>query len=420
MSPREPSPAQREVLDAIAERGVGIVNRAVAWADIPSGSRNFNGLEDQRIALAQVLGALPGELESVALAPTVEVDAAGREVELAHPDALRLTVRPEAPVQVVLTGHYDTVYPAESAFRHVATRADGALNGPGIADMKGGLSVMLAALEAFEGFAGRDSLGYRVLLSPDEELGSPASRALLAELGGLGHVGLTYEPALGDGALAAARKGSGNFHVLIQGRAAHAGRDFASCRNAVAAAARLGARLADLNGAREGVTLNLARLDGGGPLNVVPDTAVLRFNVRAPRRADLEWVEGQIEEAVAASQGDGLVARLFGGYTRPPKPILDAQRRLFEAIAQTGAMLGQEIAWKASGGVCEGNNLFAAGLPNADSLGVRGGDIHSDAEHAWPDSFVERAQLSALILMRLAEGEIDGPALRAALAQELG
>jgi glutamate carboxypeptidase len=420
MSTGEPSPAQREVLDAIAERGTGIVNRAVEWADIPSGSRNFEGLESQRIALAQVLGGLPGELETIPLAPTVEVDPAGREVELAHPDALRLTVRPEAPIQVVLTGHYDTVYGADSAFRHVATRGDGALNGPGIADMKGGLSVMLAALEAFEGFAGKDALGYRVLLSPDEELGSPASRALLAELGRLGHVGLTYEPALGDGALAAARKGSGNFHVLIQGRAAHAGRDFASGRNAVASAARLGARLADLNGVREGVTLNLAKLDGGGPLNVVPDTAVLRFNVRAPRPADLEWAEAEIEAAVAASQVDGLVARLFGGFTRPPKPFVDAQRRLFEAIARTGALIGQEVSWKASGGVCEGNNLFAAGLPNADSLGVRGGDIHSDHEHAWPDSFVERAQLSALILMRLATGEIDGPALRAALAQELG
>ena len=412
-----PSPAQQAVLEAVADRGVEIVNRAVAWADIPSGSRNFGGLEEQRIALAQVLGGLPGALETVPLAPTVEVDAAGREVALAHPDALRLTVRPEAPVQVVLTGHYDTVYAADSAFRHVSTRNDGALHGPGIADMKGGLSVMLAALEAFEGFDGRDALGYRVLLSPDEELGSPASRALLAELGRLGHVGLTYEPALGDGALAAARKGSGNFHVLIIGKAAHAGRDFLSGRNAVAAAARLATRLADLNGGREGVTLNVARIDGGGPLNVVPDTAVLRFNVRAPQPADLDWAQAQIEAAVAAAQGDGLIARLFGGFTRPPKPFVAAQQRLFEAIAETGGMIGQEIAWAASGGVCEGNNLFAAGLPNADSLGVRGGAIHSDQEHAWPDSFVERAQLSALILMRLATGEIDGPGLRAALAE---
>jgi glutamate carboxypeptidase len=413
-----PTTAQATVLDSIGARGTEIVNRAVGWADIASGSRNIEGLEAQRVALAQVLGGLPGVLESMPVRPTIEIDAAGREVELAHTDALRLTVRPEARVQVVLTGHYDTVYPVGSPF-HMSTREDGALHGPGIADMKGGISVMLAALEAFETFEDKDAVGYRVLLSPDEELGSPASAPLLAELGKLGHVGLTYEPALGDGALAAARKGSGNFHVLINGKAAHAGRDFAAGRNAVAAAAHLAAKLDALNGRADGLTLNLAKVDGGGPLNVVPDTAVLRFNVRAPDPMSLARAKAAIDEAVAAVNVDGIVARLFGGFTRPPKPFVGAQQALFEAIAETGALIGQDVAWKASGGVCEGNNLFASGLPNADSLGVRGGDIHSENEHAWPDSFVERAQLSALVLMRLATGEIDGPGLRARLAQDL-
>ena len=84
-------------------------------------------------------------------------------------------------------------------------------------------------------------------------------------------------------------------------------------------------------------------------------------------------------------------------------------------MKKTGALLGQEISWVPSGGVCEGNNLFAAGLPNVDPLGVRGGDIHSEKEFAWPESFVERAQLSALILCKLAAGEIDGRGLRAAM-----
>jgi glutamate carboxypeptidase len=414
-----PTPAQAQILDALAARGAEIIDRAIAWAGIASGSRNLAGLEEQRVALAQVLGALPGTLESLPLEPTVEIDAAGREVTLDHPDALRLTVRPEAPVQVVLTGHYDTVYAEGSAF-HMSTRADGALQGPGMADMKGGISVMLAALEAFEAFEAKAAVGYRVLLSPDEELGSPASAPLLAELGRLGHVGLTYEPALGDGALAAARKGSGNFHVLVQGKAAHAGRDFASGRNAIAAAAHLASKLDGLNGHADGLTLNLAKIDGGGPVNVVPDTAVLRFNVRAPDIAALARAQSAIEEAVAAVQSDGIVARLFGGFTRPPKPFVAAQQALFEAVAETGALIGQTVTWNGSGGVCEGNNLFAAGLPNADSLGVRGGDIHSENEHAWPDSFVERAQLSALVLMRLATGEIDGPGLRAQLARETG
>ena len=414
------SPAERAVLDAIAAREGDIIGRAVAWCELASGSRNLDGLAAQRDALAHVLADRPGLLERVALVPTVEIDGQGREIEILHPEALRLTVRPEAPVQVVLTGHYDTVYPAESPFRAVTTRPDGALNGPGIADMKGGISVMLAALEAFEAFEGKDRVGYRVLLSPDEEVGSPASAPLLAEIGALGHVGLTYEPALGDGALAAARKGSGNFHVLLKGKAAHAGRDFASGRNAIAAAARLAAALDALNGRKDGVTLNVAKIEGGAPLNVVPDTAVVRFNVRAPHAGEIAWARLEIERAVAHAGADGITAALYGGMTRPPKPFGKAQQALFEAIGSAGAALGRSVTWKASGGVCEGNNLFAAGLPNADSLGVRGGDIHSEAEHAWPDSFVERAQLSALILMRLSTGEIDGPGLRALLAAEAG
>ena len=81
-------------------------------------------------------------------------------------------------------------------------------------------------------------------------------------------------------------------------------------------------------------------------------------------------------------------------------------------MRETGALLGQSIAWKPSGGVCEGNNLHAAGLPNIDTLGVLGGDIHSDQEFAWPASFVERAQLSALILCKVASGEIDAHRLK--------
>ena len=111
-------------------------------------------------------------------------------------------------MQVVFTGHYDTVYSADNPFQSVKTREDGALNGPGIADMKGGISTMLAALEAFEKHPDKDKVGYRVLLSPDEEIGSPGSAPLLAEIGKFGHVGSIHEPALSDGTLAGERKGS--------------------------------------------------------------------------------------------------------------------------------------------------------------------------------------------------------------------
>jgi len=409
------APEDRTVLDRIAAEGGAIVQRAADWCSINSGSRNLEGLELQRAALVDALAVLPAAPIDVPLAPTIEIGADGRERELAHPASIAVVVRPEAKVQVVLTGHYDTVYPPESPFQTITTRPDGALNGPGIADMKGGISVMLAALQSFEAHPNAKNLGYRVLLSPDEEIGSIASAGVLAEFGALGHVGMTYEPAMDEGSLAAERKGSGNFHVRVSGKAAHAGRDFASGRNAMAAAARIAVALDALNGKRDGVTLNVARIDGGAPLNMVPDNAVLRFNARFPDTAACDWMEFAIAEALKAERREGIIVELHGGVTRPAKPFTAAQEQLFAAVQKAGALLDQSISWKPSGGVCEGNNLFAAGLPNVDTLGVRGGDIHSENEFAWPQSFAERAQLSALMLMKLASGEIDGPALRKAM-----
>ena len=405
-------PHDQTVLDHVAAREAAIVGRAVDWANVNSGSRNAAGLARMLDLLEAAAAPLAANVARLPTQGSASVGDDGRVRTEAHADALRIRTRPEAPVQVVLTGHYDTVFPADSAFQTVTTRADGALNGPGVADMKGGISVMLAALEAFETHPDRARVGWTVLLSPDEEIGSPASAPLLAELGARGHVGMTYEPAMPDGSLAGARKGSGNYHLIVTGKAAHAGRAFDEGANAVAGAAILAARLHGLNGMREGVTVNVAKIAGGGPLNVVADNAVVRFNVRVPDQAASDWIEAAVRGIASGPPFPGLTLDLHGGMTRPPKPMDAAQSALFEAVRETGALLGQSLAWKPSGGVCEGNNLHAAGLPNIDTLGVLGGDIHSDQEFAWPASFVQRAQLSALILCKIASGEIDALQLK--------
>ena len=405
-------PPDQTVLDHVAARGPAIVARAVEWANVNSGSRNAAGLETVLNLLEAEARRLPAEVVRVPTAGSNTVADDGSVRSEAHADALKISARPDALIQVVLTGHYDTVFPADSAFQTVTTRPDGALNGPGIADMKGGISVLLAALEAFELHPDRHRVGWTVLLSPDEEIGSPASAPLLAALGARGHLGLTYEPSLPDGTLAGARKGSGNFHLVVTGKAAHAGRAFHEGANAVAGAAILAARLHALNGRRDGVTVNVAKIAGGGPLNVVADNAVVRFNVRVPDAASAAWIESEIQALAAEPPLPGLSLALHGGMTRPPKPMDAAQTALFEAVRDAGVLLGQSIAWKPSGGVCEGNNLHAAGLPNIDTLGVVGGDIHSDQEFAWPASFTERAQLSALLLCKVASGEIDALKLK--------
>ncbi|WP_296170400.1 hydrolase [uncultured Brevundimonas sp.] len=402
----------QDVLDHVAARGPAIVQRAIDWSNLNSGSRNAAGLEAVLERLEAEARRLNAVCERIGTSPSTSIGDDGTVRQETHAAALKITQRPDAPIQVVLTGHYDTVFPADSAFQTVTTRLDGALNGPGIADMKGGISVMLAALEAFETHPDRANVGWTVLLSPDEEIGSPASAPLLAALGARGHVGMTYEPALADGTLAGARKGSGNYHLIVTGKAAHAGRAFHEGANAVAGAAIIAARLHALNGQREGVTVNVAKISGGGALNVVADNAVVRFNVRVPDAQSSAWISETVQQIATEPPFPGLTLDLHGGMTRAPKPMDASQTALFEAVRDTGSLLGQTIAWKPSGGVCEGNNLHAAGLPNIDTLGVLGGDIHSDHEFAWPASFVERAQLSALILCKIASGEIDALKLK--------
>ena len=412
--------SDQAVLDAVEARAERLVSRAVVWSNLNSGSRNGPGLMAVLEALESEARRLPGKVERVDTAPIVTVADDGRVVEEPTTPALRITARCDAEIQIVLTGHYDTVFPADSPFRKVVTRPDGALNGPGLADMKGGISVMLGALEAFETHSEKDRVGWTVLLSPDEEIGSPASAPLLAELGARGHLGLTYEPALPDGSLAGERKGSANFHLAVHGRAAHAGRAFEDGRNAVAGAAIIAARLHALNGQRQGVTVNVARISGGAALNVVADHAVVRFNCRVPDAQAAAWVDATVREIAAEPPFGGLTTYLHGGFTRPPKPMDAAQTRLAQAVAEAGEALGQPIRFAPSGGVCEGNNLHAAGLPNIDTLGVVGGAIHSDQEFAWPASFTDRANLSALILCRIASGQIDARALKALRMETMG
>lgn len=402
------------VLKGASARASRLVERTLQWCAVNSGSRNRAGLLAMADRLEQAFGEL-APVERMILAPLDEVGPTGDPQLTETGPCLRVVRRPEAPVQVVLTGHYDTVFPAASEFQSVRAREDGALNGPGVADMKGGISVMLGALEAFERHPLAEGVGWRVLLSPDEEIGSLASAPELARIAEGAHLGLTYEPALTGGALASSRKGSGNFSVIVKGRSAHAGRDFAAGRNAVTAAARIAGALDALNGQRDGVTVNVARIEGGAPSNQVPDRAVVRFNVRLPEPEDRAWIEASLPACLGAGRGDGLEVALHGGFTRPPKPVSPAQQQLFDAVRETSGLLEIDLTWTPSGGVCEGNNLYAAGLPNLDTLGVRGGDIHTEQEHAWPGSFGERAALSALILAKIAEGAIDARAIRAAM-----
>lgn len=380
-----------------------MLQRTLDWAAINSGSRNLDGLAKVGAAIGEALGALPGTLDWVDPTPINAVDAAGAPYELPHGRHLKLTVRPQAPIQLLLTGHMDTVFGADHLFQETRWIDEGTINGPGTADMKGGIAVMIAALEAVES-VGADALGYQVVINSDEEVGSLASAALLAECAAGKRAALTYEPAaLPDGTLAGARPGSGNFDFTVRGRSAHAGRNPEDGRNALIAAADLALRLKAGVGPR--LSINPAKIDGGAPNNVVPDLAVLRVNLRPATLEDQARAQALIDSSVAMVAATHEVdIHVHGHFARPPKPITPQTEALFGLVRQAGADLGQSIDWRPTGGVCDGNNIAACGVPVIDTMGVRGGKIHSMEEFLIVESLAERAALSALTILRLAEG----------------
>ena len=396
-----------EIEAAAIERctGAPMLNQLTSWSAVNSGSRNLAGLDHVARLLADAFSVLPGEIDLVEPAEVDVMTPEGSLKPMSHGRNLHLRVRPEAPVQLLFTGHMDTVFAADHPFQKVFWREEGILGGPGVADMKGGLAVLLAALESVERSPGVSRLGYEVVINSDEEVGSPGSASLIARAAAGKRAALTYEPsALPDGTLAGARPGSGNFSIFVQGRSAHAGRNPEDGRNAVVAAADLAVRLSAAK--RKGLSINPAKIDGGGPNNVVPDRAVLRVNLRPNGPADEKAARILIDEIVAevAAKND-VEIHVHGNFGRPPKPLNAEAEKLFQLVQACGADLGQTICWQSTGGVCDGNNIAACGVPVVDTMGVRGGAIHSDKEYLIVDSLVERAQLSVLTILRLVEGE---------------
>ena len=423
-----------DVLDALAARAPAMREQVLDWVKAPSGSHDLAGLARMAGKLKDAFASLGAACEEIPLAPQAAIDARGEPAFLPLGHALRFRKRPDAPLRVFLGIHYDVVYGEAAAAEgenSVApaggdTSGDAArpvvplipviqlegdiLRASGACDAKGGIAILLHALQAFEASPWAGNLGWEVLLNPDEELGSPGSLPLLKEAAARNHLGLLFEPCLPDGNLVGARKGSGNFAAVMRGRASHAGRDPHLGRNAVHALAEFIVGLDRLGKGHGGLTVNVGKIEGGGPVNRVPDLAIARFNLRLRDGEDQKAAEGFLRaQAEEFSRREGYALAIHGQFTSPPKPLEGRGLALLEAAAACGRDLGLDLKWQASGGVSDGNKLAAAGLPNVDTLGARGGNIHSPEEWLDLKSLAERAKLTALILMKLGSGEIAWP-----------
>lgn len=395
--------AEQRIVDAAM--AAPMLEQVEQWAAINSGSRNLHGLAQMAALLADSFSALPGEITLIDAPNVEEMSPDGTIISIEHGQHLFVSVRPEAPLQMLFTGHMDTVFGEAHNFQKSLLLENGVLNGPGVADMKGGIAVMLAALRAIEGSPITSGFGYQVIINSDEETGSQSSARLIAQAAKGKFAALTYEPALPDGTLAGARGGSGNFSIAVTGRSAHAGRNPDDGRNAIVAAADIILRLKQAS--YPGLSINPARIDGGGPNNVVPDHAIVRVNLRPAAPDDEAFARALIKRTIeeTAVQHEVTIEQ-HGGFGRPPKPIDADTERLLQIVKSAGEDLEIAVNWKPTGGVCDGNNIAACGVPVVDTMGVRGGAIHSAEEFLIPESLPERAALSALTIKRIIEGRL--------------
>lgn len=368
-------------IDSQAQDMASLVQR---WASQNSGSDNAEGLSAMARLLAESFSKLNPEIDQM----------------LPHL-CLRFTKRSKAPMRVLLGGHFDTVFSKSHPFQKVSRPEKNILQGPGVADMKGGLVILLKALEAFERSPFCHTMGWEVLLNSDEETGSFYSTPYFETCAKVCDAALLFEPCFPDGALVSARKGSANYSLTSQGKSAHVGRDFSKGKNAILPLANWLSEITKDCSQEEGLVFNVGSIYGGGPVNIVPNFAESQINVRNVSEEQLQNLERKMFQA--AERHDIKIKKMT---YRPPKPLSSEVKPLLVALEQCGEALGLSIDWRETGGVCDGNTLAALGLPTIDTLGARGDFIHTDQEFIDLSSLTERAKLTALFLMKISTHEV--------------
>lgn len=388
-----------------------------SWSDINSGSTNLKGLAEMRSLLKTAFSSLGAETTEIDLQNHEIINNQGELIQQQLGKALLIKKRPKAPLKIFLGVHMDTVFSFDHPFQKTRLLDQQTLIGPGVADAKGGLVILLKTLETFESSPFAHQLGWEVLINPDEEIGSPGSAPLLARMAASNDLGLLFEPSLPNGAIASSRKGSGNFTVIFRGRSAHVGRDYSNGRSAISALASFIVGCEEISQSHPHIILNIGEVNGGEAVNIVPDLAIARLNIRTLTAEDEALALKPLNKLIQSlQQREGISITLHGKFNRPPKPETHGMLTLFSLVKECAESLELELKWHSTGGSCDGNILSAEGLSNLDSMGACGGSIHTDNEYLMLDSLVERTRLITLFLMRLGSGETQWEKIDSGLA----
>ncbi|HQP43511.1 MAG TPA: M20 family metallopeptidase [Thermoanaerobaculales bacterium] len=306
--------------------------------------------------------------------------------------------RPGTGSRVLLLAHNDTVWPAGS-WEVPWLERDGRIWGPGVYDMKAGL-LFLPWLLRWLRDAGRDHPELEILLTPDEEKGSPGSRSRIGEAAARADFALVLEPATPLGHLKLARKGSGEFQVDVAGRTAHQGAAPEEGVNAVVEAAHQVLRMLELQDAAAGTTVGPNIISGGSASNTIADRVRIVVDVRA-------WTEGErlrLDEGLRALTpvNEGARVEVRGAWNRPPMEPSPAAVELFERARGIGSALGMSLESAAWGGSSDGCLTAAAGAPTLDGLGPVGDEAHTRSENIVVAELPRRMALLGELVASLA------------------
>lgn len=305
--------------------------------------------------------------------------------------------------QVLLLGHFDTVWDVGQIARMPFREQDGRLHGPGIYDMKSGIAVSMLTVRALHALA-LPRPPVVMLYTTDEEIGSATSRALIEEEASRSAAVLVLEPSLPGGGVKTSRKGVGEFELIVHGVSAHAGIAPGQGANAVHELAEQIVAIRALNDPTAGVSANVTVVSGGTRSNVIPDHARAIIDVRVATIADAMRVERAVRSLTAIGAGTRLEVR--GGLNRPPMERSGGVVGLYEMAKASARELGIDLVEGGTGGGSDGNFTAALGVPTLDGLGPIGDGAHALHEHVVAGDLPWRAAFLAHLLSRLAQSAV--------------
>ena len=301
--------------------------------------------------------------------------------------------------RALLIGHMDTVFPEGTAAERPFAIADGIAKGPGVTDMKSGFLTLLHGLEATLAAGPLPFERLTVIANPDEEIGSPASTPHIERVARASDVAFSLECARANGDIVSSRKGTGDYVITVNGRAAHAGVEPEKGRSAILAAAHLVIGLHGLNGRWPGVTCNAGVIEGGIRPNVVAERAILQVDLRAVDRAAMEAADAAIRALAAGPAVPDVTIEVELRHRHWPMEKLPRSARLVELTQGLAVGLGFDVRDAATGGASDANTTAGLGVPSLDGLGPIGGMDHSPQEWLDVSSIVPRTTLFAALLL---------------------